>query len=108
MRTVAAALAAVLAVGAAASGWTAYALRPPQVRTVTHTVTVTRTAPPVVRTKIRWRTRTVTVPTGSAADTNCIAALWRSYVSLASGGPAGDTSVFQADCPGVHINGLTY
>jgi len=70
-------------------------------------VTVTRTAPPKVIHKTRWRTRTVTLQAGSPADTACIANLWQSYVRLAQGGPAGDPSLFQADCPGVHINGLT-
>lgn len=103
-------VAAVVASLAAASGWTAYAMRPPVVHThtVTRTVTVTRTAPPVVH----WRTRVkrVTVaapPSTSPAYAACIQNLWDSYVSLAQGGPAGDPSVFQADCPGVHINGLT-
>ena len=93
----------------AANGWTTYAIRPPVVhtRTVTRTVTVTRTAPPKVIHKTRWRTRTITVPSGSSPDTGCIVNLWHSYVALADGGPTGDPSLFQADCPGVHINGLT-
>jgi hypothetical protein len=94
-------------VAAAASGWTAYAVRPPVVhtRTVTRTVTVTKTSPPKVIRKTLWRTRTVTA--GSSADTGCIVNLWHSYVALADGGPAGDPSLFQVDCPGVYINGLT-
>jgi hypothetical protein len=87
-------------------GWAAYAVRPPVVHT--RTVTVTRTAPPKVIHKTRWRTRTVTVPGGyNPAETNCIVNLFHSYVALADGGPAGDSSLFQYDCPGVHINGLT-
>ena len=48
---------AVAATAVAVSGWTAYLIRPATVHTVTHTVTVVKTAPP--RTVTRWRTRVV-------------------------------------------------
>lgn len=106
MRAALVAVAAAVALAAAASGWTAYAVRPPVVHT--RTVTRTVTAPPKVITHIRYHGVTVPVTAPDmTAYTACIVNLWHSYVALADGGPAGDPSLFQADCPGVHINGLT-
>jgi hypothetical protein len=62
--------AAALATAIAVSGWTAYIVRPAHVRTVihTHVVTVTRTAPPKVITKLKIRTRRVSSPPAMACQ----------------------------------------
>lgn len=79
-------------------------------------VVITKTVQAPAKIITRWRTRTitrtvtqtVTDPSAYNADeTNCITNLWHSYVTCASNGPCGDPSLFQADCPNVHINGLS-
>lgn len=104
MRIAAFILAAVLAASGATS--LAWSVTHPRVQTSVVRVPVPGPTHTVVRTRtrIRWRTRRIT--TYDPAETACIANLWASYVNLADGGPAGDPSLFQADCPGVHINGL--
>ncbi len=76
-------LAVVVAV--AASGWTAYAVRPPSVHVVTRTrtrvrtVTVTKTTPPVTR----WRTRTRTITVESPGLVTCAQQLWQAWANQA-------------------------